>query len=249
MPDTSRSHTQKVKAVIAYDGSDYLGFQKQTSTQNTITHAIEKALRSLKIESDIVASGRTDAGVHATGQVIHFDLPHFWSDLHALKTNLNRKLYDIEFKHISKVDSDFHARFSAKKRLYRYVFKSKKPSIFEQKYISYYTDFDPVRLQKVLQCFKGKHDFDYFRKTGTHTHTSSREIYQVNYREYNGYHFIYFHANGFLRAQVRMMTEAAMQYAQGKLSLQQIEEQLSCQHKHTSKLAPPEGLYLARITY
>lgn len=249
MPDISHQPQQRVKAVIAYDGSAYLGFQKQKSTQNTITHAIEKALHSLKIESSIVASGRTDAGVHATGQIIHFDLPPFWSDLHALKTNLNRKLHDIEFKHISRALPDFHARFSAKKRLYRYVFKTKKPSIFEQKYISYYEHFDAKCLQEALHCFQGKHDFDYFRKTGTQTHTSLREIYYANYRTHQDYHFIYFQANGFLRAQVRMMVEAAMQYAQGTLSLKQLEAQLSCHEKHTSRLAPPEGLYLARIIY
>ncbi len=239
----------RVKAVIAYDGSQYLGFQKQTSTKNTVTHAIEKALLSLQITSDIVASGRTDAGVHATGQVIHFDLPEFWSDLTKLKINLNRKLNDIQFKHISLVPPDFHARFSAKKRLYRYVFKTKKPSLFEQKYISYYSDFNADTLQKVLKYFEGEHDFNYLRKTGTLTHTSVREIYQATYREKNGYHYIYFQANGFLRAQVRMMVDAAMQVAQGTLSLKQLEAQLVCQEKHTSRLAPPEGLYLARVLY
>ena len=128
----------RVKAVISYDGSHYLGFQKQRSTKMTITSAIEEALISLHIHSPIVGSGRTDAGVHATGQVIHFDLPDFWDDLKKLKRNLNRKLSDIHFKHISIAVEDFHARFAAKKRLYRYVFKTQRPSVFEQKYISYY---------------------------------------------------------------------------------------------------------------
>ncbi|HIP29093.1 MAG TPA: tRNA pseudouridine(38-40) synthase TruA, partial [Sulfurovum sp.] len=82
----------RVKAVIAYDGSVYHGFQKQKSTSNTVTHDIEKALSSLHIQSDIVGSGRTDAGVHASGQVVHFDIPHYWNDLEKLTLNLNRKL-------------------------------------------------------------------------------------------------------------------------------------------------------------
>lgn len=239
----------RVKAVIAYDGSHYLGFQKQTSTKSTITHAIEEALLSLQITSDIVASGRTDAGVHASGQVIHFDLPEFWSDLGKLKITLNRKLKDIQFKHISRVSPDFHARFSAKKRLYRYVFKTKKPSVFEQNYISYYSDFDTDLLKVALKYFEGEHDFDYFRKTGTLTHTTIREIYQAYYRESNGYHYIYFQANGFLRSQVRMMVESAMLYAQGHITLEELLMQIKCQEKHTSRLAPPEGLYLARVLY
>ena len=88
----------RVKAVVSYDGSHYKGFQKQKSTNNTITYKIEKALSSLKIDDNIVASGRTDAGVHATGQVIHFNIPEYWHDLEKLKLNLNRKLHDIFFK-------------------------------------------------------------------------------------------------------------------------------------------------------
>jgi tRNA pseudouridine38-40 synthase len=239
----------KVKAVISYDGSAYLGFQKQKSTINTVTYAIEEALRSLHITSSIIASGRTDAGVHASGQVIHFSLPYFWADLHKLKINLNRKLQNINFKYISKVENDFHARFSAKKRLYRYVFKTKQPSVFEHKYISYYYDFDPIILKKALSYFEGEHNFNYFHKTGSITHTTVRKIYKTRYKEYKGYNFIYFQANGFLRSQVRMMVEAAMLCAKGEMTLKQLSMQIECQEKHTSRLAPPEGLYLAKVQY
>ena len=239
----------RVKAVISYDGSAYLGFQRQKSTKRTVSTAIETALSSLQINSGIVGSGRTDAGVHASGQVIHFDIPDFWSDLKKLKLNVNRKLHDISVKQITKVEDDFHARFCAKKRLYRYIFKTTTPSVFEQKYISYYHTFNPTLLQKALKCFEGKHDFDFFHKTGSDTHTTVREIYYTNYKKRNGYHFIYFQANGFLRSQVRMMVDAAMQCATEEMTLTQLQEQIECSHKHTTKLAPPEGLYLAKILY
>ena len=240
---------RRVKSVIAYDGSAYSGLQKQTSTKNTVTHDIEHALASLQIHDSITASGRTDAGVHATGQVIHFDLPEYWTDLAKLKLNLNRQLRHIRFKHIVFVADDFHARFSAKKRLYRYVFKTKEPSLFEQKYISYYHAFDNHLLQLALSTFEGKHDFDFLRKTGSDTRSSTRVIYQAKYIQRENYHFIYFQANGFLRAQVRMMINIAMLYAQGKLSMSQLQEQLSCKVKHSTHLAPPEGLYLAKVLY
>jgi tRNA pseudouridine38-40 synthase len=239
----------RVKAVISYDGSAYLGFQRQKSTKRTVSTAIETALTSLQIESGITASGRTDAGVHASGQVIHFDIPDFWFDLQKLKLNLNRKLHDISIKQITEVADDFHARFHAKKRLYRYVFKSSTPSVFEKKYISYYQEFDADLLQKALKYFEGKHDFNFFHKTGSDTHTSVREIYYTQYKEHKGYHFIYFQANGFLRSQVRMMVDAAMQCATKEMTLTQLQEQIKCTHKHSTKLAPPEGLYLARILY
>jgi tRNA pseudouridine38-40 synthase len=239
----------RVKAVIAYDGSNYQGFQKQTSTKNTITAAIEKALKDLQIDSAITGSGRTDAGVHASGQVIHFDLPSFWSDLARLKIALNRKLSAIQFKHICKVPNDFHARFSAKKRIYRYVFKENTPSVFESDYIAHYGNFNTEILSEALSLFIGKHDFAYFHKTGSPTHTTVREIYSTNYKQQGRYHFIYFSANGFLRSQVRMMVEASMRCAQGSLTLEALQDQIECKGQALKKLAPAQGLYLARILY
>jgi tRNA pseudouridine38-40 synthase len=243
------SSLQRVKAVIAYDGSAYYGFQKQKSTTKTITHEIEQALSSLQIQGGVVGSGRTDAGVHATGQVIHFDIPAYWSDLKKLTLNLNRKLTKIRFKHISKVDADFHARFCAKRRIYRYIFKTKKPSIFEQNFISYYPKFNIFTLLDALEIFRGEHDFAMFRKTGTDTHTSVRNIYKAYYLQRGDYHFIYFEANGFLRAQVRMMIDASMLCATHKLSIDQLKEQIDTKQKHTASLAPAQGLYLARVLY
>jgi len=240
---------RRVKAIIAYDGGDFQGFQKQKSTKQTVTTAIEEALSSIGIHDNIRGSGRTDAGVHATGQVIDFEVPQFWSDCHKLKKILNRKLKYIAFKHLSFVENSFHSRFSAKKRVYRYIFKTTTPSIFEQNYIAYYPPFDSLLLQKALQIFEGEHDFSNFIKTGSVTHTNVRHIYKAHYKPYNNYHIIYFEANGFLRSQVRMMVEAAMQVALKKLNLNQLQEQLELKKRYTTKQAPPEGLYLARILY
>lgn len=240
---------QRIKAVIAYDGGAFYGFQKQTSTKHTITYEIEKALKRLHIEASIVGSGRTDAGVHATGQVIHFDIPDYWQDLHSLALNLNRHLQKVRIKHLCKVSADFHARFSAKKRVYRYIFKTTKPSLFEENYIAYYQRFDKDKLMQALQSFEGRHDFDFFRKTGSPTPTSVREIYKTQYRVRGNYHYLYFEANGFLRAQVRMMVATAMEYAQGNSSLEEIEAKLKCQSTPCTKLAAPQGLYLAKVLY
>jgi len=239
----------RVKAVITYDGSVFQGFQKQNSTNKTITTTIENALKDLHITSPIVGSGRTDSGVHATGQVIHFDLPEFWSDLNRLQNSLNRKLSTVYFKHISPVPDDFHARFSAKKRIYRYVFKETRPSVFEKKYIAHYSNFDTGILKKALLLFVGEHDFRCFHKTGSDIHTSVRSVYDAKYKRQGEYHFIYFTANGFLRSQVRMMVASAMLCATNELSLQQLTEQINGERQHSSRLAPPQGLYLSRILY
>ena len=239
----------RIKATIVYDGSYFKGFQKQKSTNQTITSEIEYALRSVGINGNIRGSGRTDAGVHATGQVIDFEVPEFWRDLKKLKIVLNRKLKHISFKYLCFVDENFHSRFSAKKRVYRYVFKTSQPSVFEQNYISYFPNFNTTKLQLALKAFEGEHDFSNFIKTGSITHTNVREIYRTYYRHYKGYHFIYFEANGFLRSQVRMMVAFAMQVATSEKTLLELEEQLTLKKRHSSRLAPPEGLYLARIVY
>lgn len=239
----------RVKATIVYDGGKFKGFQKQLSTKNTITSSIEIALRSLGIKDNIRGSGRTDAGVHATGQVIDFLLPEFWTDLKKLKFELNRKLEYISIKRLSFVKHDFHSRFSAKRRLYRYVFKSSTPSIFEKPYVSYYHPFNEQALQKALKVFLGEHDFSNFIKTGSITHTNVREIYKAQYKKYKNYHIIYFEANGFLRSQVRMMVEGSMQVALNKYSNETLKKQLDRKEKKMTKLAPAEGLYLAKIIY
>jgi len=239
----------RIKAVLEYDGSKFYGFQRQTTTPQTITTQIELALKSIQIKSEIVGSGRTDRGVHASNQVIHFDIPPFWNNLNKLKHTLNQKLKYIRFKHICLVDEAFHARFSPKARVYRYILKTSPLSVFEQNYISYYTSFDKVLLQKALDRFVGQHDFTYFHKTGSNPHSTVREIYNAYHKPYNGYHIIYFNANGFLRSQVRMMIEASMKVAQGKLSISQLTEQIDTKHSHINTLAPSSGLYLARIIY
>jgi len=239
----------RVKAIVAYDGGYFQGFQKQKSTNNTITTTIEKALKSVGITDKIRGSGRTDAGVHATGQVIDFTLPKFWTDLSKLQIALNRKLKYISFKHISYVEEGFHSRFSAKKRTYRYIFKTKQPSIFEKNHIAYYPSFNKKSLEESLKVFEGEHDFSNFIKTGSITHTNIRYIYKAEYKAYKNHHIIYFTANGFLRSQVRMMVEGAMRVALNEWSIEELQEQLALKSKNMTKLAPPEGLYLARILY
>jgi len=238
-----------VKAVISYDGGFFSGFQKQKSTQQTVTTQIENALKSLNINSKIIGSGRTDAGVHSTGQVINFYLPNYWRDLKKLKEALNRKLNHIFIKSISKVDKNFHSRFSAKRRLYRYIFKDKRPYIFEENYISYYSLFNEDILKEALKLFEGVHDFKYFYKTGSPVHTTIREIYKTRYIKRGDYHFIYFEANGFLRAQVRMMIEAIMLTSKNSLTLFELKEQIEGKNRYTDRLSSPNGLYLARIIY
>ncbi|ADV46141.1 tRNA pseudouridine(38-40) synthase TruA [Nitratifractor salsuginis] len=241
---------QRIKAVIAYDGSAFEGFQRQKRTPRTVQGALERALASLGIGTPIVGSGRTDAGVHATGQVIHFDLPPHWAKqpLDELQIHLNRRLDAIRFKHLTPVPADFHARYDAKERIYRYIFR-REPSIFERKYVAGLAIADEAKLSEALKTFQGRHDFSHFLKTGSETAHNIRTITRAYFLRRGKYGYIYFHADGFLRAQVRMMVHAAAAVANGELSLEQLKEQLELGKRYTTRLAPPEGLYLARVIY
>ncbi len=239
----------RVKAIIEYHGGMFEGFQRQTHTANTVTTAIETALHSLGIEEGITGSGRTDAGVHATGQVIHFDLPPFWSDLRKLRTHLNARLTYIRFKHLTPVSDDFHARFDAQVRIYRYLFTRREPSVFEAPFVAHITAENMEALSRALRRFEGTHDFGFFKKTGSETADDIRTVYRTRLERIGRYQAVYFEADGFLRAQVRMMLQAAFDVAAGRLTPGQLDEQLTLHRRHTTRLAPPQGLYLARVIY
>ncbi|EHP31373.1 tRNA pseudouridine synthase A [Sulfurimonas gotlandica GD1] len=230
---------------IAYNGTDFLGSQAQKSSSNTILGNIEKVLSQLSIDSKIIASGRTDKGVHATGQVCHIDLPEFWQDLERLKKVLNDMLSSsIQVKAIKEVDAEFHARYSAKKRVYRYLIKESKSNPFENSFITFLNSVDFNAIEKNIKLYIGEHNFANFMKTGSDTKSSIRIIYKAFAYKYKGYIILNFEANGFLRSQIRLMVGALL-----RLDAKELQEQLECKKNHKIKPAPSNGLYLARIKY
>jgi len=235
----------RVALTIVYNGTDFLGSQQQKSSSNTILGNLEKVLLKLSIDSKIVASGRTDKGVHATGQVCHIDLPEYWDDLDKLKRVLNEMLpYSIQIKSVKKVNINFHARYSAKKRVYRYIIKESKSNPFEDNFITFLNSIDFNSIEKNIKLYIGEHDFANFMKTGSDIKSSIRVIYKAFAYRYNGYIVLNFEANGFLRSQIRLMVGALL-----KLNAQELEEQLECKKSYKVKPAPSNGLYLARIKY
>jgi tRNA pseudouridine38-40 synthase len=230
---------------ISYNGTNYLGSQTQKSSPNTILGNLEHVLGQINIDSKVIASGRTDKGVHATGQVCHIDLPDFWSNLHKLKKVLNKMLpKSIHVKHIKKVDDDFHARYSAKKRLYRYIIKEGQSNPFEDDFITFIEKVDFQTIKKNIKLFEGEHDFKYFMKNGSDVKTTTRVVYRAFAYKYNGCIILNFEANGFLRSQIRLMVGALL-----KLKHSQILEQLECKKNYKVKPAKCNGLYLAKIKY
>ncbi|WP_281950670.1 tRNA pseudouridine(38-40) synthase TruA [Nitrosophilus kaiyonis] len=240
----------RIKAVISYDGSRFFGFQSQKHTNKTIQGYIKRALNRVGIDSKIVASGRTDTGVHATNQVIHFDIPKHWSDLEKLKNYLNRYLFpSIKIKNLYIVNDNFHARYWAKKRAYRYLIKINEPNPFEANYITFLNHLNLNKIEEAISLFEGEHDFKYFMKTGSETKSSKRKIYKSKLYQYKDLIIFYFEANGFLRSQIRMMVDFLIKIGKNELTKYQLLEQLQCKERYSTTLAPPYGLYLCKVIY
>jgi len=230
---------------IAYNGSGYLGSQIQKDTENTIFGQFESALSKLGINKRVVASGRTDKGVHATGQVCHVDLPDFWNDLQKLKKVLNKMLPNsIKVKKIEYKNKLFHARYSAKKRVYRYIIKNSKSNPFEDNFITFLEDIDFELISTNINTFRGEYDFKNFMKKGSDINSTTRIIYKAFAYKYKDYIILNFEANGFLRSQIRLMVGAIL-----NLNKKQIQEQLNSNKIYKIKPSPSNGLYLAKIKY
>jgi len=235
----------RVAITLAYDGTSYLGSQIQRETNNTIFGQLQKVFSQLGIDEKAIASGRTDKGVHATGQVCHVNLPEFWSDVKKFKKVLNEMLpSSIIIKQINIVNDNFHARYSAKRRIYRYIIKEAPSNPFENNFVTFLSSLDFTEVEMNIKLFIGEHDFRQFMKTGSNVKTTTRIIYKAFAYQYNGYIILNFEGNGYLRSQIRLMVGALLQ-----LNEIQIKEQLNCEKKHKIKPASSNGLYLAKIKY
>ena len=238
-----------IKITISYDGSKFNGSSIQPHT-TTVQGSFEKALRSLGIDSKTTFSSRTDKNVHATNQVLNLFIPDFWNDLKKLHYKLNKLLGNyIQVKSIKKVDDDFHARFSAKKRVYRYILSTKPTTPFNTNYIYYHKNLNIKLLQNSIKYFIGKHDFEYFSKTGSDPNTTIREIFDAKVYQYKEFIIIKFCANAYLRSQIRMMVDFLLKISDKKLSIDDLKDQLTKKRRVSNKLAPPNGLYLNKVYY
>ncbi len=240
----------RVKMTIAYNGAGYFGSQIQKETDQTVNGQIEKALSLLQAETKVVASGRTDRGVHASRQVIHFDLPPYWKDLSKLKESLRRILpSNIAIRRIEQVSEDFHARYSAKKRAYRYIISTQTPNPFLADLVTYVDAIDEAKIKEAITLFEGLHDFEYFKKSGSDTENFVREIYKTRVYNHKGCTILYFEANGFLRSQIRLMVGFLLAISDGRYTTDDLKAQLSLEKQFKLKPAPHQGLYLSNIVY
>jgi len=241
----------KIKLIFSYNGASFEGSQVQKHTNNTIMGQVYEAFEAINIDTKLHASGRTDAGVHAFKQTMHCEIPSFWSDLSKLKEHLQHKLPDtIKIRHLVQADEAFHARYSAKRRAYRYILCDHESNPFESAFVTFTrTKLDINALEKAMALIEGEHDFGMFKKSGGASGSDVRAIFKTRVYSYRNKTILYFEANGFLRSQIRLMVAFLLKISEGKLTNEQLLEQLNNEKSHNKRPAAPNGLYLSNIIY
>ena len=237
---------------IEYDGTAYNGWQRQRTGDGVQAH-VEKALSRVANEPvEIVCAGRTDTGVHATGQVVHFDTQSERSErgwLLGANTNMPD---DIAVTWAQPVADDFHARFSALTRSYRYVILNSlvRSALNRHRAWWVYQPLDSECMHTAAQAIVGKHDFSAFRAAGCQASTATREILSIAVFREGDKIFLDVTANAFLQHMVRNITGTLVEIGIGERSVESMAEiLLSKDRKLGGVAAPPHGLTLVNVQY
>ena len=240
---------------FSYDGSEFCGYQKQPKGR-TVQGELEKVLKKINgnIDVSVVASGRTDAGVHAISQKAHFDMNDN-IPVDKLVHSLNSMLPDdIYVKNLDEVSDNFHARFDANGKEYIYQINMGEFNPLERKYVyQYCKKLDVVEMQRAMKYLEGTHSFRAFTKVDEEKEDYIRTLSQTNLirdmKDVNKITLV-FVGTGFLRYMVRNMVGTLIEIGEGKRRSEEIIDILKSEDRtNAGKTANPEGLYLKNVFY
>lgn len=243
---------RNIKLTIEYDGKCYNGWQKQPNKLN-IQGEIERAIYNItKEEVDLIGSGRTDAGVHALGQVANFKTNSEIS-IEKLPLAINSQLKNsIVIKEAEEVDERFHSRYNAKHKTYRYIINNSKcgTAIYRNLEYSYPFKLDAEKMKQASKYFEGEHDFKAFKSSGTSSKNSVRTIYKAIVKQEGEKIIIELTGNGFLYNMVRIISGTLLDVGLGKIQAEEIPEIIeSKDRQRAGKTLPAHGLYLVEVKY
>jgi len=239
------------KILVAYIGTAYKGWQIQPSSP-TIQGVIEALLfKIFKERIVLIYASRTDAGVHALGQVANFVCEPKYNEK-AMLLMLNTQLpEDIVIKSIEKVPLTFDSRHAKRKTYYYRIHNSKIKDPFKLNrvwWIPY--NLNKSNMLEALELFKGKKDFSAFMSSGGGAKTTIREIYDINLVEHDEETWLYFTANGFLKQMVRNIVGTVVDIGRGRYKVDDVSKMLgSCDRTKAGVTAPARGLYLEKVVY
>lgn len=241
-----------IKLVIEYDGTHYAGWQRQPD-QPTIQEAVETALFQLTQQSlSVVAAGRTDAGVHALGQVVSFRIERDWTPYEWVKGFNARLPGDIAVRSAALMPDDFHARYAAKGKLYEYriLARAERPVIDRAYLWHVYKPLDTEAMDKAMSFLVGKHDFTSFEGSLTDNEDPICHIQQLSLTRQGDLLFIRIYADRFLKHMVRNIVGTLIDVGHGKRTPESLVEILAAHDRtRAGRTAPPQGLFLLKIDY
>lgn len=245
----------RFKAIISYDGYDFCGFQRQTN-ERSVQEEIEKTLTRLTNGQEIVVhgAGRTDSGVHALGQVIHFDLPQD-RDCEKLRFALDTQTPDdIDVISIEKVTDDFHCRYHKHHKTYVFLVDIGRPkNPMMRHYATHFPySIDINLIKEAIVFLEGEHDFTGFTASGTSVENKVRTITEatVLFDSDNKLLTFTFSGNGFLYKQIRNMVGTLLKIGNGRMPVEQVQRILIEKDRQLAgPTAAPNGLYLKEIRY
>lgn len=245
--------TVRYRARVAYDGAAYAGFQRQREGQPTVQSTIEAALQTITHRPvTIIGAGRTDSGVHATGQVIAFDLPDWRHGADTLQRALNASLpEDIAASEVAFAAETFHPRYDAQRRRYAYrIWNAPLRAPLERRYSWHVAT--PLALAKLVDaaaCLLGRHDFATFGRP-PQGENSVRDVF-VSEWERDGEMLIYhIEANAFLYRMVRSVVGTLCEVGHGRRTVAGFKAALEAADRtQAGQTAPPQGLCLRSVTY
>lgn len=237
---------------IEYDGTNYYGWQAQKDL-TTIQGTLEEALAKVANENIFLfCAGRTDANVHATGQVVHFDT-HAKRHIDAWIWGTNSHLPNsIVVKWARQVDFSFHARFKATARRYRYVIYNHpiRPAILSKRATWHYFPLDVEKIRQAGAYLLGEQNFSSFRSSQCNSKSPMRNVTEFMIERYGDYVVIEIEANAFLHHMVRNIVGSLMKIGSGQKDPAWLKEVLEAKsRKVAAETAPADGLYLIKVTY
>jgi tRNA pseudouridine38-40 synthase len=242
----------RLKLTIQYDGTEFHGWQVQGSLA-TIQGCLEAAVASVdEAPRSLVGAGRTDAGVHALGQVAHVDVskglaPEAW--LRAINANLPR---DVRVVAAAEVDEAFHARRSATNKVYQYrIWVGRVVSPFVRRYVHHVPHaLDEDAMRRAARALVGRHDFEAFTVVDRQTKTTIRELRRLDVEREGEILTISAEADGFLRAMVRTLAGTLLAVGEGKMETDAARRALDARRRELAgPTAPAPGLTLVRVDY
>ena len=243
----------RYKLTVEYDGAPFVGWQRQTNGRS-VQQAIEEALQRLTGEEPTIrGAGRTDAGVHALGQVTHFDLLRAWSS-DKLRDGLNAHLRPepVAIVEAEAVANGFDARYSAIRRHYSYrILIRRAPPVIDRGHVWHVArQLDAVAMHRAAQRLVGTHDFTTFRSTECQAKSPVRTLDRLDVLKSGDELIVGATARSFLHNQVRSLVGSLKLVGEGRWSADDLQHALEARDRKASgPVAPPDGLYLMRVDY